>query len=40
MGSSPAVTDCAFIENGRVVARHAAAELARDREILHRYLAV
>jgi branched-chain amino acid transport system ATP-binding protein/urea transport system ATP-binding protein len=32
--------DCAFIENGRVVARHAAAELARDREILHRYLAV
>jgi branched-chain amino acid transport system ATP-binding protein/urea transport system ATP-binding protein len=33
-------TDCAFIENGRVVARHAAAKLARDREILHRYLAV
>jgi branched-chain amino acid transport system ATP-binding protein/urea transport system ATP-binding protein len=32
--------DCAFIENGRVVARHAAAELGRDREILHRYLAV
>jgi branched-chain amino acid transport system ATP-binding protein/urea transport system ATP-binding protein len=32
--------DCAFIENGRIVARHAAAELAREREILHRYLAV
>ncbi|MDH3597852.1 MAG: ABC transporter ATP-binding protein [Rhodospirillales bacterium] len=32
--------DCAFIEKGRVVARHAAAELARDRDILHRYLAV
>jgi branched-chain amino acid transport system ATP-binding protein/urea transport system ATP-binding protein len=32
--------DCAFIENGRVVARHAAAEIARDRETLHRYLAV
>jgi branched-chain amino acid transport system ATP-binding protein/urea transport system ATP-binding protein len=32
--------DCAFIENGRVVARHTAAELGRDREILHRYLSV
>ncbi len=32
--------DCAFIENGRVVARHGAAELGRDAAILHRYLAV
>ncbi len=32
--------DCAFIENGRVAARHAAAELRGDAAILHRYLAV
>ena len=32
--------DCAFIENGRVVARHGVAELAGDRALLHRYLAV
>lgn len=32
--------DCAFIENGRVVARHSAAELGRDAAILHRYLAM
>ena len=32
--------DCAFLENGRVVARHPAAELRGDAAILHRYLAV
>ncbi len=32
--------DCAFLENGRVAARHDAAELGRDAAILHRYLAV
>ena len=32
--------DCAFIENGRVVARHGAAEIGRDAAILHRYLAM
>ena len=31
--------DCAFIENGRVVARHNAEELGGDAAILHRYLA-
>jgi urea ABC transporter ATP-binding protein UrtE len=32
--------DCAFIENGRVVARHDVETLRRDEAILHRYLAV
>jgi branched-chain amino acid transport system ATP-binding protein/urea transport system ATP-binding protein len=32
--------DCAFIENGRVVARHGVADLRQDESILHRYLAV
>jgi branched-chain amino acid transport system ATP-binding protein/urea transport system ATP-binding protein len=32
--------DCAFLENGRIAARHAPAELRRDAAILHRYLAV
>jgi urea ABC transporter ATP-binding protein UrtE len=33
-------TSCAFIENGRIVARHGVEELRRDRAIVHRHLAV
>jgi branched-chain amino acid transport system ATP-binding protein/urea transport system ATP-binding protein len=33
-------TSCAFIENGRIVARHGVEELRRDRSIVHRHLAV
>jgi branched-chain amino acid transport system ATP-binding protein/urea transport system ATP-binding protein len=33
-------TSCAFIENGRIVARHEVEELRQDRAIVHRHLAV